>query len=233
RGKLAGGRSALDLRGGEPRPMGERHRGSNYRWRLDAELSDRVKRLGRGEGVTLFMTLLAAWQLLLARYSGQEDLLVGTPIANRTRAELEGVIGFFTNTLALRATLAGAATFREFLSETRRTALEAYAHQDLPFERLVEELRPERDLSRAPLFQVMFLLENTPSSELQIAGLNIEELKLSTGVAKFDLILAMAETPAGIAAGIEYNTDLFDRERIERMVDHFALLLEGVAIDPD
>ena len=233
RTKLAGVPASLELPADRPRPVTQSHRGANYRWRLDADLSDRIKRLGRGEGATLFMTLLAAWQLLLARYSGQEDLLVGTPIANRTRAELEGVIGFFTNTLALRANLAAALTFREFLSEARRTALEAYAHQDLPFERLVEELRPERDLSRAPLFQVMFLLRDTPSSEPQMADLEIEELDLPTETAKFDLTLATAETSAGIEANIEYCADLFDRGTIVRMAGHYTRLLENVAADTD
>src|SRR2546429_2428309 len=196
-------------------------------------LFEKLKELSRGEGVTLFMTLLAAWQVLLSRYSGQEDIVVGIPIANRNRSEIEGLIGFFANTLALRGDLSGNPTFRELLARVREVALSAYAHQDLPFEKLVEELRPERSLSHNPLFQVLFALQNTPALDQEIPGLKLQAMGAKVGTAKCDLALFMAEGPQGLMGRLEYNTDIFDSSTIDRLADHFQILLQGIVADPE
>ena len=181
------------------------------------------------------MTLLAAFQMLLYRYTGQEDLVVGTPIANRTRAEIEGLIGFFVNTLVLRTDLSGDPTFRELLGRVRRRLLEAYAHQDLPFEKLVEELQPERDLSRTPLFQVMFVLQNAPRQATGAGGAGAEVAGGRDGeTAKFDLTLSI-DGPRGGAGRACWSTTptCLSGETIERMVGHYRSLLEGVVANPE
>ena len=185
-------------------------------------MTQALKELSRREGVTLFMTLLAAFQTQLHRYSGQEDIAVGSPIANRSREELEGLIGFFVNTLVMRTKLDGDPSFRELLGRVREVALEAYAHQDVPFEKLVEELKPERDPSRNPLFQVMMVLQNAADPALKLPGLTIERSSGETGTAMFDLTLELEERAEGIAGSFEYSTDLFDDATIERMIGHFA-----------
>ncbi|MFP2903366.1 condensation domain-containing protein, partial [Corallococcus sp. 4LFB] len=184
------------------------------------------------------MVMLAAWQVLLARYSGQQDISVGTPIAGRNRTELEGLIGFFVNTLVLRTKLEGSASFRDVLRQVKETTLGAYAHQEVPFEKLVEELKPERDLSRTPLFQVMFTWQaaavaaNTgevrPNTRLALRALETEG-----ATAKFDLTLGMAETGQGLAASLEYSTDLYDAETAQRMLSHLGTLLAGITKDAD
>ena len=190
------------------------------------DLSDRL-------AVTPFMTLLAAFQLLLYRYTGQEDIVVGSPIANRRRPEIEELIGFFVNTLVLRADLSGNPSFRELLSRVKDTCVAADANQDLPFEKLVQELQPERDLSRNPLFQVMFVLQNATSPFSGIPGLRIEPIELETSRSPFDLSLFLREREGKYIGYIEYSTDLFDRDRIERMAGHFQTLLEAIVADPD
>jgi len=189
--------------------------------------------LSREEGASLFMTLLAAFQTLLGRYSGQQDIAVGTPIAGRKRPQVEGLIGFFVNMLVLRADLSGNPTFRELLQRVREVALGAYANQDLPFERLVEELQPERNLSYNPLFQVSFALENAPAERARLGALRANFELLSTGTAKFDLAMEMTSGPDGLTAAVEYCTDLFGREMMQRLLDHFRVLLEGIVADPD
>ncbi|MFP2903365.1 condensation domain-containing protein, partial [Corallococcus sp. 4LFB] len=181
------------------------------------------------------MVMLAAWQVLLARYSGQADVSVGTPIAGRNRTELEGLIGFFVNTLVLRTKLEGRQSFRQVLRQVKETTLGAYAHQEVPFEKLVEELKPERDLSRTPLFQVMFTLRNAASGsgEALPGGLVLRPVETEGTTAKFDLTLAMTETGRGFSATLEYNTDLYDAETAQRMLSHFGMLLEGIAKDAD
>jgi aspartate racemase len=191
-----------------------------------------LKALSQREGLTLFMTLLAAFKALLHRYTGQDDVLVGSPIANRNRREVEGLIGFFVNTLVLRTDLAGNPSFRELLAQVCEVTLGAYAHQDLPFEMLVEELQPERDLSRSPLFQVMFTLQNAPQEPLALPGLALSPLEVENKVAKFDLTLSMAVTAAGLSGTLEYNTDLFDAATMARLADHWQTLLAGVVSDP-
>ena len=169
------------------------------------------------------MTLLAAWQLLLSRYSGQEDVSVGTPIAGRTRLETEPLIGFFVNTLVLRTDLSGEPTFRELLARVRETTLGAYQHQEIPFERLVEELAPERSLAHSPLFQVMFVLQNNERGELRMGELEMEPLAAGGGeIAKFDLTLGLAENEQGIMGSLSYRAELWAPATVERMVGHFG-----------
>ncbi|NOJ99204.1 non-ribosomal peptide synthetase, partial [Corallococcus coralloides] len=189
--------------------------------------------LAREEGATLFMTLMAGFQLLLSRYSGQRDFIVGTPIANRTREEVEGLIGFFVNTLPLRAHLRDGASFREVVRQVRDRALGAYAHQELPFEKLVEELHVERALSHGPLVQVMFALQNAPGTLPQLPGLQVQAMELQTPTSKFDLTLALTEAPEGLSGTFEYATSLFEARTVERMADHFRRLLDGALHQPD
>ncbi|MEW5957722.1 MAG: amino acid adenylation domain-containing protein [Chloroflexota bacterium] len=184
--------------------------------------------------MTLFMTLLAAFQTLLYRYSGEVDLVTGTPVANRNRLEVEGLIGFFVNTLVLRTNLAGNPTFRELLGRVREVALGAYSHQDLPFELLVEALQPERHLDRNPLFQVMFAFQpDMPLTELRLAGLSVRPVEVESNTAGFDLTLTIEETTAGLKSTWEYSTDLFEPETIERMADHYHTLLTGIVAQPE
>ncbi|MCU0490000.1 MAG: amino acid adenylation domain-containing protein [Chloroflexaceae bacterium] len=230
--QLAAAPAALELPTDRPRPPVQTFRGAATAFTLAPELSQGLQTLSQREGATLFMMLLAAFQVLLFRYSGQEDILVGSPIANRTRREIEGLIGFFVNTLVLRGDLSGNPSFSELLSRVRQAALGAFANQDLPFEYLVEAIQPERDLSRSPLFQVMLVLQNAPSEALELSGLTLRPLDESSGTAKFDLLLSFVETANGLLGEIEYNTDLFDASTIARMVSHFQTLLEGIVAEP-
>src|SRR5438105_12014028 len=196
-------------------------------------LVQRLKELGKCRSATLFMTLLASFQVLLYRYSGHEDIAVGVPTAGRGRPELEGLIGYFVNMLVLRGDLSGEPTFTEYLARVRERALAAYAHQDLPFAKLVEELAPRRDPSRNPLFQVCFALENTLPRELQLAGVAVSRVEGVHGqTAKFDLNVMVTEDQRGCNVAIEYATDLFDAATIERMAGHWRVLLEAVVADP-
>ena len=223
----------LELPTDRSRPMAASYRGARVSFELGEALTRGLKELGRREGATLFMTLLAAFQVLLYRYSGQEDLAVGVPVAGRSRPELEGLIGFFVNTLVLRADLSGAPSFEEHLARVRARALEAYAHQDLPFEKLVEALAPRRDLSRNPLFQASLVLQNTPPGELKLEGLDVQRLEgLGSESAKFDLDFELTENPGRLSGSIQYATDLFDAATIERMVGHWRVLLEAIVADP-
>jgi len=224
--------TVLQLPTDRPRGAVQSPRGSRHLFELSAELTESLQALSRRQGATLFMTLLAAFQTLLSRYSGQEQVCVGTPIAGRNRSQLEGLIGFFVNTLVLRGDLSGNPRFEEFLGRVRQTTLDAYAQQDLPFEQLVDHLQPERDLSRTPLFQVMFAFQNTPMQDVEVADLSFSTLAAETGTAKFDLTLTMNETEGGLRGSIEYSTDLFDRSTIERMTEHFRQLLKAMADDP-
>ena len=231
--QLAGTPSSLDLPTDRPRPPVQTYRGSRQTVVLPKSLLDSLLRLSRQEGVTLFMTLLAAFDVLLSRYSGQEDVAVGTPIAGRNRAEVEKLIGFFVNTLVMRTDLSGDPSFRELLARVRETAMGAYAHQDLPFEKLVEEIKPDRDLSRNPLFQVMLVLQNMPAATQKLG--DIEATPLGAGVpnSQFDLTLNVAERPDGLRLMAVYNTDLFDATTIERMLRHLEMLLDRAVANPD
>ncbi len=229
---LAGAPPSLELPTDRPRPTRQSFNGARESFALSRDLSARLVELSRREGATLFMTLLAAFYVLLYRYTGEPDIVVGTPVANRNRQELEPLIGFFVNTLALRADLSGDPTFRELLAQVREVSLGAYAHQDLPFEMLVEELSPIRDWSRNPLFQVLFALQNMPEASSQSIGLEISSVEVKTTRAQFDLILDVTEFGGQIYATFVYNTDLFDASTIERIAAHFKVLLAGVVARP-
>ena len=228
-----GGGSSLQLPTDRPRPIVQSYRGARRFLTVPGSLTAAIKTLSEQEGATLFMTLLAAFQSLLYRYSGQDDISVGSPIANRNQVETEGLIGLFINTLVLRTSLSGNPTFLQLLNRVRETALGACMHQELPFERLVEELQPERHLNQSPLFQVMFVLQNTPVELPNLRDLIVCRLGLDRGTALYELTLELRESQNGLDGFIEYNSDLFDSDSIERMVGHFQMLLEGIAANPN
>ncbi|MCG6135477.1 MAG: non-ribosomal peptide synthase/polyketide synthase [Nostoc sp. LLA-1] len=230
--QLANAPTFLPLPTDRPRPAVQTFNGAHLEFTLSVELTQKLVKLSQQQGCTLFMTLLAAYNTLLYRYTGQTDILVGTPIANRDRTELESLIGFFVNTLVMRTNLAENPSFSELLPRLREMALSAYVHQDLPFEMLVEALQPERDMSHTPLFQVMFVLQNTPASQLELTGLSVSELPIETSTTKFDLTLVMENTTTGLVGWWQYNTDLFDSSTIERMMGHFVTLLEAIVANP-
>ena len=209
------------------------YRGSATHLLLPPSLLQELQALSQREGATLFMTLLAAFQILLARHSGQKDIVVGTPVANRTRSELEDLIGFFVNPLPLRTDLSGNPTFRELLRRVREVALDAYAHQDLPFERLVQELKLERVQNRNPVFQVMFALQNAPRSSFKLPGLTLRSLPRKGGTSKFDLTLSAREDSSGLRIRLEYSTELFESDTIRRMLGQYHTLLQGIVAEPD
>ncbi|MEO5330729.1 MAG: amino acid adenylation domain-containing protein [Magnetococcus sp. YQC-5] len=223
----------LELPTDRLRPPVQTFHGNDIYFQMDATTSQKVSELSRTRGTTLFMTLLAAFVTLLGRLSDQDDLIVGTPVANRGRPETESLIGFFVNTLALRVDLSGDPPFLELLSRVRRMTLDAFAHQDLPFEQLVEEIHPARNLSHSPLFQVMFAWQDAPSSPVELTGLTLTPMELIGKSAKFDLTLSMEEGQEGLIGGMEYNTDLFDASTIERMIGHFKHLLTQITANPD
>jgi amino acid adenylation domain-containing protein len=231
-GQLAGVPD-LELPTDRPRPPATSQRGDEKSSTLPKTILEAVRALGRHEGATLYMTLLAAFQVLLFRYSGQEDIAVGTPVAGRTRPELEGLIGFFVNTLVVRGDLSGEPGFRELLRRIRRTAIEAFTHQDLPFEKLMTVAHRDRDASRTPLFQVMFALQNVPFSPLQAPELLLTPLELSSRTSKFDLTLFATEVPEGMRLTMEYSTDLFDAPRVDLMLAHYRILLQEIIAHPD
>ncbi|MEO5726581.1 MAG: amino acid adenylation domain-containing protein, partial [Byssovorax sp.] len=230
---LDGAPTALALPTDRPRPPVQTHRGERRTLTLPKRLLDGLKELSRREGATLFMTLLAATYALLHRHSGQPDILIGTPVLNRGRRETEDLIGFFVNTLVLRAHPARAVAFRDLLHEVREACLGGYAHQDIPFERLMQALAPDRDLGRSPLFQVMFTLETVSAeSGFGAAGLRTRPMNAPTTTSKFDLMIGAVDAPGGLGLGVEFNVDIFDASTIERMLGHFRALLEGVIADP-
>lgn len=231
--QLEGSLPILQLPTDRPRPTVQTFRGARQAFQLSEFLVEAISNLSQQQGTTLFITLLTAFKILLYRYTGQEDMLVGSPVANRNQTQTEDLIGFFINTLVLRTDLGGNPTFRELLDRVRKAVLGAYNHQDLPFEKLVETLRPERDLSHMPLFQVMFALQNAPMAALEFSGLKLSPLEIDNGTAKFELTLDLEETPNGIRGWFEYNTDLFDVATIARMTSHFQTLLESIVADPD
>lgn len=207
--------------------------GKKHSFALSSTLTEALKALSQREGVTLFMTLLAAFKTLLYRYSGQEDIAVGSPIANRNRRETEELIGFFVNTLVLRTDLSGNPSFQDVLRQVREVALGAYAHQDLPFEKLVAELQPERNLGHNPLFQVWFVLQNTPMPTVELPSLKLNLLEVETGVARYDLKLDLTETPEGLTGFFEYKTDLFEASAIACMTQLYETLLKTVIEQAD
>ncbi len=232
RGQLLAAPPVLELAVDRPRPAARSGRGASRGVRLGEETSARLQRLARGSGSSLFMTLLAGFQALLSRLSGQEDVSVGSPIAGRTQVETEGLIGFFVNTLVLRSDLSGDPPFEQLLGRVRETVFEAHTHQEVPFEKLVEELRPERSLSSTPLFQALFVLQNTPRETARGTGLSLAPMSFASPAAKFDLTLSLAETARGLAGELEYATDLFDAATIDRLAGQLSRLLESAVESP-
>ncbi len=224
--------STLALPTDRPRPAVQSFRGAIASFELSASLTDMLRSLSNREGVTLFMTLLGAFQALLCRYTGQEDICVGSPIANRNQSEIQGLIGFFVNTLVLRTHLSGNPSFLELLNRVREVCVGAYAHADIPFEQLVEELHPDRNLSQMPLFQVMFAWQEDTQKELTLPGLTLNWLPTHGQTAKFDLMLHLVDAQPELRGFLEYNTDLFDAETVTRIVEHFCNLLEGIVANP-
>ncbi|BAZ21895.1 amino acid adenylation domain-containing protein [Kalymmatonema gypsitolerans NIES-4073] len=222
----------LELPTDRPRPAIQTFRGARQHIELSIELSEALANFSRQQRATLFMTLFTAFVTLLYRYTGQDDIVVGSPIANRDRLEIEGLIGFFVNTLVLRTDLSGNPSFQQLLSRVRQLTLEAYAHPDLPFEELVKALQPQRDLSYTPLFQVLFAFQNVPVSQVEFTGLTVSSLATESATAKFDLTLLMQNTATGLVGMWEYNSDLFDAGTIERMAGHFVTLLEAIVTNP-
>ncbi|HEU4882528.1 MAG TPA: amino acid adenylation domain-containing protein [Longimicrobium sp.] len=231
--RLAGAPALLELPTDRPRPAVQSHHGARERFDLPRALLDQLQALGRGEGATLYMVMLGAFQLLLGKYAGSDDVVVGSPIAGRTRREVEELIGFFVNTLVLRTDLGGDPSFREVLGRVREGTLGAYEHQEVPFERLVAELQPERSLSHAPLFQVMFALQNADRSGAGLAGLGMERVPAEVETTRFDLGLTVVPHEGGIRGALEYSTALFDRSTVRRMLEHLERVLEQVATDAD
>ncbi|RKG94450.1 amino acid adenylation domain-containing protein, partial [Corallococcus carmarthensis] len=231
--QLAGAPSALELPTDRPRPADKSLRGATLPVHFASELTDSLRSLAQSEGATPFMLLLSAFQLLLSRYSGQDDVSVGSPIAGRTHTEAEGLIGFFVNTLVLRAQVNPLATFRELLAQVKATTLGAYEHQHVPFEKLVEVLQPSRDLSRSPLFQVMLVLQNAPAEALRVPGMAFQPIPLEGNSSRFDLSLTLFEVPQGLTGFLEYSTDLFDASTVQRLMGHFGVLLASLAAQPD
>lgn len=241
--QLSGELPVLDLPTDRPRPAVQTYRGASQALRLSAELTEGLKALSRTHGATLYMTLLAVFQALLHRYTGQEDILIGSPTAGRNGAELAGLVGYFINPVVLRADSSGNPPFAEFLDRIRQTVLDAFAHQDYPFDLLVERLQPKRDPGRSPVFQVWFVLQQSPISEMaglapfalgeagarmDVGGLSLESVALEQRTAQFDLALAAAETADGLGVSLQYNSDLFEAATIRRMLGHFQSLLEGI-----
>ncbi len=246
--QLDGTLPVLNLYGDRPRPSIQTYRGASHTFVIGAETTRRIKTLGKEQDATLYMTLLAAFQALLHRYTGQEDILVGSPAAGRSRAAFSNTIGYFVNPLVLRADLSGGPDFKTFLSRVRQTVLDAFAHQDYPFALLVKQLQPERDAGRSPLFQVTFVLQQAQllkeqslaafalgegGAQLKLGELVLESMSLEQRVAQFDLSLVIAEVNGELLASLEYNTDIFDRAFVARMAGHFRTLLEGIVATPE
>ncbi len=232
RNTLRGAQTLLELQTDHPRAPVHTGHGDDVYFQLSEATAERLKKLAQAEGATLFMALLTVFQILLRRYTAQQSILVGTPTAGRNEVAVENLIGFFVNTLVLRADITGEETFREVLRQTRSTALEALAHADVPFEKLVEALEPERQVNRNPLFQAMFVFQNIPKQQLDLAGLVLEEVEFESGIAKFDLTLEVFECE-GLRCRFEFDADLFDRTTIERMAGHFETLLQSALGSPD
>jgi amino acid adenylation domain-containing protein len=233
RTQLAGAPEALELPTDYPRPSAQTFRGAQFDFLVSQTITEDLNNLSQRENVTLFMTLLAAFTVLLSRYANESDIVVGTPIANRQHSELENLIGFFANTLALRVKVDPELTFRELLRHVREVALGAFAHQDVPFELLVEDLQPQRDLNRNPLFQVMFAVQNTPAVELQIPGVSFGVQEFSTNATRFDLECHLRQVNDELRGQLVYCTDLFEQETIERLLCNYESLLESVVSNPD
>ncbi|NEQ79118.1 MAG: amino acid adenylation domain-containing protein, partial [Moorea sp. SIO2I5] len=230
--QLAGAPELLQLPTDYPRPSVQTYQGAIQSFNLNTNLTQKLQTLSRESGTTLFMTLLAGFATLLYRYTGQEDIVIGSPIANRNRSEIESLIGFFVNTLVLRTSFEENPSIKDLLAQVRESTLKAYEHQDVPFEQVVEALQPQRSLSHSPLFQVMFILQNAPMGEVELPGVTLTQLAPESTIAKFDLTLSISETSQGLVGEWEYNTDLFEGSTIERMAAHFQNLLSAIVENP-
>ncbi|HEY0096501.1 MAG TPA: condensation domain-containing protein, partial [Archangium sp.] len=233
RKQLAGAPAALELPTDHPRPQTLSGRGREHAFALPRELSDAVRAFATREGASSFMVLMAAFNVLLSRYGGQEDVCVGTPVAGRSHAELEGLIGFFINTAVVRAQPVGSKPFRQFLKEVREISLGALSHQEVPIEKLIEELRPAREPGRNPLFQVSFALLPHQVASMNVAGLDVRPVPLTSGASTFELSFLMTDRPEGFTGRIEYSTDLFEPESIARMAEGLRVLLSAAVASPD
>jgi len=233
RQRFSGNLPVIELPLDRPRPPVQTFHGALETFAISTDLQRQLRRLSREEGTTLFMTMFATFLVLLNRYSLQKDVIVGTPVAGRNRIETESLIGFFVNTLPMRFDLSGKPTFREILRQVREVVLETDSHQDVPFEKLVEELQPERDLSRTPLYQVVFMLQNAALPEMDLAGVKAVPRLAETGAAKFDLVMALQDEPDSLSGVLEYNSDLFVPSTINRMLEHYQSVLERVVESPD
>jgi amino acid adenylation domain-containing protein len=233
REKLAGAAEVLELPTDRARPVVQSYRGSVEVKEMREGLKEELEEVGRREGATLFMVMLGVFKVLLWRYTGQEDISVGTAIANREVWETEGMIGFFANTLVMRSSVRGEMRVKELLREVREAAVGGYAHQEVPFEKLVEDLHPQRDITRSPIFQVMFVLKNAPQEQFTLPGLDTELISIENGTSKFDLTLSMEEHDGRLFASAEYNVDLFQAATVKRMLNHLEMLLEGAAADAE
>jgi amino acid adenylation domain-containing protein len=231
--QLAGIPPLLELPTDRPRPPVQTLKGCTECFQFNRELTQKLKDLSQQAGTTLFMTLLTAFAIVLSRYSSQEDIAIGTGTAGRNHKATESLVGFFINSLVLRLNLSGNPTFGELLGRVRQVTLDAYQHQDMPFELLVEQLQPERNMSHNPLFQVMFVLQNFPKEKLELPGVQITPVPIETFTARFDLFLPMEETATGLRGELEYNTDLFDRTTILRLIGHFQTILDGIVANPN
>lgn len=223
----------LELPTDRPRPPVAAFQGATVLFTLPESLAEKIELLGKREDCTLFMTLLAAFQTLLHRYSGQQEIITGSPVANRSKAQVRDVMGLLVNSLVLKADFSGDPTFSELLSRVRKTTLGAYDHADIPFEKLVDSLQPERDTSRSPLFQVSFFLQTVHNDKLQLPGLTLTVIDIDSGTSKFDLNLVMERTTEGMTGSFEYRTDLFDATTVDRMIGHFKMLLSSITRTPD
>ncbi|WP_407883155.1 SDR family NAD(P)-dependent oxidoreductase, partial [Scytonema sp. NUACC26] len=230
--QLQGAPELLQIPTDRPRSGTQSDRGATQSFTLTTELTQKLEILSQQTGSTLFMTLLAAFATLMYRYSGQSDVVIGSPIANRNPSEIQSLIGFFVNTLALRTRLEDNPSFEQLLAQVQETTLKAYEHQDVPFEQVVEALRPQRSISYAPLFQVMFVLQNAPMGEIELPGVKLSQLNAENTTAKFDLTLSISESPLGMDCAWEYKTNLFDGSTIERMAAHYQNLLLAIAKNP-
>ncbi|CAM5410278.1 hypothetical protein GCM10010329_76800 [Streptomyces spiroverticillatus] len=234
RERLAGAPSTVDLPTDRPRTARQSFAGACFPWRLDGDLATRLTALAREGDATLHMALLAGFTAVAHRWSGQEDLVVGSPVAGRNHPQTEGLIGFFVNMLPLRTDLSGNPTFRELLGRVRESALAAYAHQDVPFERIVEEVRPDRDAGgRTPFANLLLVLQNTPETRIELPGVRMDVAAVDTGTAKFDLHLQVTETPEGLTGLADYSTELYEEHTVRRFVDQWLHLLAAAVADPD
>jgi hypothetical protein len=233
RERLKGVPPVLELPLDYERPKSRTFTGACEMLHIPAEKLNATKELARREGVTLFMTLMTIYQLLLSKYSGEEQIVVGTDLANRTMPETEGMIGFFINLLAVRTDLSGNPTFRELLGRVREGMLESYAHQEVPFPKIVQDIQPERSATHNPIVQVLFVMQNVPRAKRELAGLRVEPFEVPVTTSKFDMAVFVGERPEGLIGYWVYSTELFEPATIQRMLHHFTNLLESAVAQPD